>query len=167
MGSRSRRRPRRGTAQAWPFRQGRPLARSRGARPLGRPSAMAERQRDRPEPRGIDALLDVWPIFEALPLTYVSKGLLSWEQGKKRPPRPRPEWTFGGGDSPTGAWRKPARMPGRGLKPSGNAGRVWQVEDLVAVSAARLRCYRARVIGWDMSARCWRSVTHSACRRSS
>ena len=29
-----------------------------------------------PSPQAIDALLDVWPIFEAFQLTYVSKGLL-------------------------------------------------------------------------------------------
>ena len=29
-----------------------------------------------PSPEAIDALLDVWPIFEAFQLTYVSKGLL-------------------------------------------------------------------------------------------
>ncbi len=29
-----------------------------------------------PSPESIDALLDVWPIFEAFQLTYVSKGLL-------------------------------------------------------------------------------------------
>lgn len=29
-----------------------------------------------PSPNAIDALLDIWPIFEAFQLTYVSKGLL-------------------------------------------------------------------------------------------
>ena len=29
-----------------------------------------------PSPEAIDALLDLWPIFEAFQLTYVSKGLL-------------------------------------------------------------------------------------------
>jgi hypothetical protein len=29
-----------------------------------------------PSPEAIDALLDVWPIFEVFQLTYVSKGLL-------------------------------------------------------------------------------------------
>ena len=29
-----------------------------------------------PNPEAIDALLDIWPIFEAFQLTYVSKGLL-------------------------------------------------------------------------------------------
>ena len=29
-----------------------------------------------PSPKAIDALLDIWPIFEAFQLTYVSKGLL-------------------------------------------------------------------------------------------
>ena len=38
-------------------------------------------------PEGIDALLDVLPIFEAFQLRYVSKGLLLEE--KKTSPRPR------------------------------------------------------------------------------
>ena len=39
-------------------------------------------------PEGIDALLDVLPIFEAFQLRYVSKGLLL-EEEKKTSPRPR------------------------------------------------------------------------------
>ena len=38
-------------------------------------------------PEGIDALLDVWPIFEAFQAAYVSKGLLL--ERKKTSPRPR------------------------------------------------------------------------------
>ena len=49
-----------------------------------------------PSPEAIDALLDIWPIFEAFQLTYVSKGLLL-EQEKKRL-RALAEWSFGGGD---------------------------------------------------------------------
>ena len=40
-----------------------------------------------PVPEAIDALLDIWPIFEAFQLTYVSKGLLLGT-GKKTSPRP-------------------------------------------------------------------------------
>ena len=40
-----------------------------------------------PSPEAIDALLDVWPIFEAFQLTYVSKGLLLEQE--KTPPRSR------------------------------------------------------------------------------
>lgn len=36
----------------------------------------AEGQPIDPSPEAIDALLDVWPIFEAFQLAYVSKGLL-------------------------------------------------------------------------------------------
>lgn len=39
-----------------------------------------------PSPEGIDALLDIWPIFEAFQLIYVSKGLLL--EQKKTPLRP-------------------------------------------------------------------------------
>ena len=40
-----------------------------------------------PSPEAIDAALDIWPIFEAFQLTYVSKGLLLEQE--KTPPRPR------------------------------------------------------------------------------
>ena len=51
----------------------------------------AEGNPNDPAPSAIDALLDIWPIFEAFQLTYVSKG-------KKRL-RALTEWSFGGGDS--------------------------------------------------------------------
>jgi hypothetical protein len=40
-----------------------------------------------PSPEAIDALLDIWPIFETFQLTYVSKGLLLEQE--KTPLRPR------------------------------------------------------------------------------
>jgi hypothetical protein len=46
---------------------------------------------------GIDALLEVWPIFEAFQAVYVSKGLLL--DAKKTSPRPR---------SPTQKWDSPS-----------------------------------------------------------
>ena len=42
-----------------------------------------------PSPEAIDALLDVWPIFEAFQLTYVSKGLLlEQEKNASAPSQP-------------------------------------------------------------------------------
>ena len=38
-------------------------------------------------PEGIDALLEVWPLFEAFQAVYVSNGLLL--DAEKTPPRPR------------------------------------------------------------------------------
>ena len=41
-----------------------------------------------PSPEAIDALLDVWPIFEAFQLTYVSKGLLLEQEKNVSAPSP-------------------------------------------------------------------------------
>jgi hypothetical protein len=39
-------------------------------------------------PEAIDALLDIWPIFEAFQLTYVSKGLLLEQEKNASAPSP-------------------------------------------------------------------------------
>lgn len=41
-----------------------------------------------PSPEAIDALLDIWPIFEAFQLTYVSKGLLLEQEKNVSAPLP-------------------------------------------------------------------------------
>ena len=41
-----------------------------------------------PSPEAIDALLDVWPIFEPFQLTYVSKGLLLEQEKNGSAPLP-------------------------------------------------------------------------------
>jgi hypothetical protein len=41
-----------------------------------------------PSPKAIDALLDIWPIFEAFQLTYVSKGLLLEQEKNASAPLP-------------------------------------------------------------------------------
>ena len=41
-----------------------------------------------PSPKAIDALLDVWPIFEAFQLVYVSKGLLLEQEKNVSAPSP-------------------------------------------------------------------------------
>ena len=41
-----------------------------------------------PSPAAIDALLDLWPIFEAFQLTYVSKGLLLDQEKNASSPSP-------------------------------------------------------------------------------
>ena len=48
-------------------------------------------------PEAIDALLEVWPIFEAFQTQYVARRSAAGT-GKKRL-RARAEWSFGGGDS--------------------------------------------------------------------
>ncbi|MCT4334299.1 hypothetical protein MU516_15645 [Paracoccus sp. YLB-12] len=41
-----------------------------------------------PRPEAIDALLDIWPIFEAFQLVYVSKGLLLEQEKNVSAPSP-------------------------------------------------------------------------------
>ncbi len=41
-----------------------------------------------PSPEAIDALLDIWPIFEAFQLAYVSKGLLLEQEKNASAPLP-------------------------------------------------------------------------------
>jgi hypothetical protein len=60
-----------------------------------------------PRPEAIDALLDVWPIFEALQLTCVSKGLLLEQEKNASALSPR-----GPSAGATGT-AKPARKPAR------------------------------------------------------
>ena len=71
-----------------------------------------------PSPEAIDALLDVWPIFEAFQLTYVSKGLLL-EQEKNASALSPTGPSAGAIDTarvanPAEPARKPARIARRG-----------------------------------------------------
>ena len=66
-----------------------------------------------PSPEAIDALLDVWPIFEAFQLTYVSKGLLL-EQEKKRLRALSPNGPSAGASDTAKPARKLARTARRG-----------------------------------------------------
>ena len=64
-------------------------------------------------PEGIDALLEVWPIFEAFQAIYVADGPAAG-RGKKRL-RALADWHFGGGDRYCAACGKaPARTARRG-----------------------------------------------------
>ena len=71
-----------------------------------------------PSPEAIDALLDVWPIFEAFQLTYVSKGLLLEQE--KNVSALSPNGRSAGASAtakpahPTRAASKPARTARRG-----------------------------------------------------
>ena len=56
-----------------------------------------------PSPEAIDALLDIWPIFEAFQLTYVSKGLLLEQEKNASAPSPS------GPSAEARATAKPAR----------------------------------------------------------
>ena len=71
-----------------------------------------------PSPEAVDALLDIWPIFEAFQLAYVSKGLLL-EQEKNASALSPSGPSAGVSDtaraaSPTRAANKPARTARRG-----------------------------------------------------
>ena len=65
-----------------------------------------------PSPEAIDALLDVWPIFEAFQLTYVSKGLLLEQE--KNASAPLPTGPSAGATATVKPARKPAKTARRG-----------------------------------------------------
>lgn len=60
-----------------------------------------------PSPEAIDAALDVWPIFEAFQLTYVSKGLLLEQEKNVSALSPT------GPSAGASGTAKPARKPAR------------------------------------------------------
>tara|TARA_R110002072_G_scaffold268941_2_gene428042 strand:- start:4056 stop:4496 length:441 start_codon:yes stop_codon:yes gene_type:complete len=63
-------------------------------------------------PEAVDALLDVWPIFEAFQLTYVSKGLLLEQE--KNASALSPNGPSAGASATAKPVRKPARTARRG-----------------------------------------------------
>lgn len=65
-----------------------------------------------PSPAAIDALLDVWPIFEAFQLTYVSKGLLLEQE--KNASALSPNGPLAGASDTAEPARKPAPTARRG-----------------------------------------------------
>ncbi|WP_420857675.1 hypothetical protein [Marivivens marinus] len=65
-----------------------------------------------PSPEAIDALLDVWPIFEAFQLTYVSKGLLLEQE--KNALAPLPNGPTAGAKATAKPARKSAKTARRG-----------------------------------------------------
>ena len=108
-----------------------------------------------PSPEAIDALLDVWPIFEAFQLTYVSKGLLLEQEKNVSALSPNGP---SAGATDTARVANPAKaaaslpgLPGA-AEPSGHTSEGWQVWDLVGRLGGQLRVLPGAVIGWDMSA---------------
>ena len=65
-----------------------------------------------PSPEAIDALLDIWPIFEAFQLVYVSKGLLLEQE--KNVSAPSPTGPSVGATATAQPARKPAKTARRG-----------------------------------------------------
>ncbi|TKZ15408.1 hypothetical protein FAP39_17390, partial [Shimia litoralis] len=71
-----------------------------------------------PSPEAIDALLDIWPLFEAFQLTYVSKGMLLEQE--KNGSAPLPDGSSAGAEtiappaSPARAARKSAKTARNG-----------------------------------------------------
>lgn len=65
-----------------------------------------------PSPRAIDALLDIWPIFEAFQLVYVSKGLLLEQE--KNVSAPSPTGPSAGATATARPVRKAAKTAHRG-----------------------------------------------------
>ena len=65
------------------------LSQSDFARSIGvRKGTLLNWEQRRRSPEAIDALLDIWPIFEAFQLTYVSKGLLLEQEKNASAPSP-------------------------------------------------------------------------------
>lgn len=64
-----------------------------------------------PNPEAINALLDIWPIFEAFQLTYVSKGLLLDQEKNASAPLPT------GPSAGATTIAKPARKPAKTARP--------------------------------------------------
>jgi len=65
-----------------------------------------------PCPEAIDALLDVWPIFEAFQLSYVSKGLLLEQE--KNVSAPLPNGPSAGATATAKRAKRPAKTARRG-----------------------------------------------------
>lgn len=65
-----------------------------------------------PSPDAIDALLDIWPIFEAFQLVYVSKGLLLEQE--KNVSAPSPTGPSAGATATARPARKAAKTARRG-----------------------------------------------------
>ena len=65
-----------------------------------------------PSPDAIDALLDIWPIFEAFQLNYVSKGLLLEQE--KNVSAPLPSGPSAGAKATAKPARKSAKTARRG-----------------------------------------------------
>lgn len=65
-----------------------------------------------PGPQAIDALLDIWPIFEAFQLVYVSKGLLLEQE--KNGSAPSPNGVSVGATATARPARKAAKTARRG-----------------------------------------------------
>ncbi|MBP6677466.1 MAG: hypothetical protein KA156_00100 [Paracoccus sp.] len=65
-----------------------------------------------PSPEAIDALLDIWPIFEAFQLAYVSKGLLLEQE--KNVSAPSPTGPSAGATATARPAHKPAKTARRG-----------------------------------------------------
>ncbi|MDA3889343.1 MAG: hypothetical protein PF443_11220 [Allgaiera sp.] len=63
-------------------------------------------------PEGIDALLDIWPIFEAFQIQYVGPGMLLEQE--KNGSAPSPTGTSAGAPATARPARKPAKTARRG-----------------------------------------------------
>jgi hypothetical protein len=65
-----------------------------------------------PSPDAVDALLDIWPIFEAFQLTYVSKGLLLEQE--KNVSASSPSGPSAGASATAKRVKRPAKTARRG-----------------------------------------------------
>ncbi len=100
-------------------------------------------------PEGIDALLDILPLFEAFQLRYVSKGLLLEEE--KNGSAPSANGTSAGATGTADPAAAPAReCPAVLNRPLTIEG--WQVWDLAQRLTGQLRAVPGAILGLDMTA---------------
>lgn len=100
-------------------------------------------------PENIDALLEVWPVFEAFQTQYVARGLLLEQE--KNVSAPAPNGPSAGGDSYCAACPQTCQdCPARLNQPVTFEG--WQVWDLIGRLGGQLRVTQGAVLGWDMGA---------------
>jgi hypothetical protein len=100
-------------------------------------------------PEGIDALLEIWPVFEAFQTQYVAKGLIL--DAEKNVSAPLPTGPSAGGDRYCAACEgRCPDCPARLNRPQTEDG--WQVWDLVGRLGGQLRVIPGAVLGWDMGA---------------
>ena len=116
----------------------------------GRASAMTTGDPLPVSPEGIDALLDIWPVFEAFQTDYVARGPGCWTR-KKTSPRPRRLVLRRGRPLLRGLRRALPGLPARLNRPLTPEG--WQVWDLVGRLGGQIcAVIPGAVLGWDMGA---------------
>lgn len=101
-----------------------------------------------PDEAAIDALFDLWPIYEAFNDRFLARWLLLGDEGNGSAPA---DWHFGGGAGYCAACPGPCPdCPARLNQPRTVEG--WQVWDLAQRLGGQMRVIPGAVVGLDMVA---------------